>query len=40
MYPNVGHNAWEQTYDLSGMGKESEKYDPYDISIYDWLLTY
>lgn len=40
VYPNVGHNAWDITYDLSGMGQESEEYDPFDISIYDWLFTY
>ena len=40
VYPNVGHNAWDMTYDLSGMGKENESYDPYDISIYDWMLSY
>lgn len=40
VYPNVEHGSWSQTYDLSGMGKESEKYDPYDISMYDWLLTF
>jgi predicted peptidase len=40
VYPNVGHNAWDMTYDLSGMGQESEEYDPFDISIYDWLFTY
>jgi predicted peptidase len=40
VYPNLGHGGWSETYDLSGMGKESEKYDPYDISIYDWLLTF
>jgi predicted peptidase len=40
VYPNVGHNAWDITYDLSGMGKGSEKYDPYDVSVYDWMFTY
>ena len=40
VYPNEAHGTWSETYDLSGMGKQSEKYDPYDISIYDWLLTY
>lgn len=40
VYPNLGHGGWSETYDLSGMGTESKEYDPYDISIYDWLLTY
>ena len=28
------------TFDLTGMGKASPSHDPYDISIYDWLLSY
>ena len=40
VYPNLGHGGWSETYDLSGMGRESVKHDPYDVSIYDWLLTY
>jgi predicted peptidase len=40
VYPNIAHGGWHNTYDLTGMGKGSKKYDPYDISIYDWLLTY
>jgi len=40
MYPNAGHDVWDQTYDLSGMGKESKEYDPYNISIYDWLFNF
>ncbi|NJN26094.1 MAG: hypothetical protein HC819_09025 [Cyclobacteriaceae bacterium] len=40
IYPGVGHNSWDRTYDGSGMGKESKSYDPFDISIYDWFLQY
>ncbi|MFC1817349.1 dienelactone hydrolase family protein [Thermodesulfobacteriota bacterium] len=40
VYPDMEHGGWGNTYDLTGMGKGSGKYDPYDISIYDWLLTY
>jgi len=40
VFPDVDHGGWHSTYDLSGMGTESKDYDPFDISIYDWLLTY
>jgi predicted peptidase len=40
IYPGVDHGGWHNTYDLTGMGTESKKYDPYDISIYDWLLSF
>ena len=40
VYPDVDHGSWYQTYDLSGIGHGSEQYDPYDIGIYDWMLTY
>jgi len=40
IYPGIDHGGWHSTYDLTGMGTESEEYDPFDISIYDWLLTY
>ncbi|MEO1053269.1 MAG: PKD domain-containing protein [Bacteroidota bacterium] len=40
IYPGVGHNSWSRTYNLSGMGTESSAYDPFDMSIYDWLLQY
>jgi len=40
VYPDIDHGGWHNTYDLTGMGKGSDKYDPYDISIYDWLLAF
>lgn len=39
VYTGCGHNAWNKTYDLTGM-KSITTYDPYDVSIYDWLLKY
>lgn len=49
-YDGVGHNSWDRTYNLSGMNnfsvqsfkiaKETIKYDPFDISIYEWLLKH
>ncbi|MFC1948334.1 dienelactone hydrolase family protein [Chloroflexota bacterium] len=40
VFPGMGHGGWSETYSSSGMGTESEKYDPFDISIYDWLLSF
>lgn len=41
IYPGVGHNAWDMTYNLSGMNRSTDgKYDPYDVNIYDWLLQF
>ena len=40
IYPGVGHDSWTRTYDGSGMGQESEDYDPFDTSIYDWMFQY
>jgi predicted peptidase len=40
IYPGVGHNSWSMTYDGTGMGKESNEYDPYDKDIYSWMFQY
>ncbi len=40
IYPGVGHDSWRRTYDSSGMGTESLDYDPFDMSIYDWMFQY
>lgn len=40
LYPGVGHNSWARTYDGSGMGTERADYDPFDQSIYAWMLHY
>jgi predicted peptidase len=40
VYPDEWHLVWYQTYDSTGVGKTSGKYDPFDTSIYDWLFTY
>lgn len=41
-YPGVGHDAWDPTYDLSGMapGRTNPQRDPYDIDIYTWMLAH
>jgi F5/8 type C domain/Secretion system C-terminal sorting domain len=40
VYPGVGHDSWSRTFDGSGMGQEVPEYDPFDMSIYDWMLQY
>lgn len=40
MYPGVGHDSWTRTYNGSGMGDESDEYDPFNMSIYDWMFQY
>lgn len=40
LYPGVGHNSWSRTYDGSGMGSENTDFDPFTISIYDWMFKY
>jgi predicted peptidase len=40
VYPGEWHIVWDQTYDSSGIGTVSKKYDPFDITIYDWLFTF
>jgi len=39
VYPGVGHDSWSRTYDGSGIGSGSTEYDPFDISVYDWLFS-
>ncbi len=41
-YPNVGHNSWDRTYDLTGMrtGQTNPAYFPYDVDIYTWMLAH
>jgi len=40
LYPGYPHNAWDITYNLSGMGKEDPLYDPYTTDIYTWMLNH
>ncbi|MEH6762837.1 MAG: hypothetical protein V7687_16865 [Maribacter arcticus] len=40
IYPEVGHDSWPRTYDSSGMGTESLEYDPFDMTIYDWMFQF
>lgn len=40
IYPGVGHNSWSMTYDGTGMGTESNDYDAFNQSIYDWMFEF
>jgi predicted peptidase len=40
MYPQVGHDAWTETYDGTGMGREDPAYDPFKMDIYSWMLQF
>lgn len=40
IYNGVGHDSWSRTFDLSGMKLYDLKYNPFNESIYTWLLTY
>lgn len=40
VYAGAGHDVWTRTYNLSGMGTADPDYDPYDMSLYDWMLQY
>lgn len=40
VYPGAGHDVWKRTYDLSGLGTADPAYDPYDMSLYDWMFQY
>src|SRR5699024_9032372 len=40
IYPQIAHNCWSMTYDASGMGKESQAFDPFNEDIYSWMFQY
>jgi len=40
IYPGVGHDSWSITYDGTGMGTESNDYDKFSLSIYDWMFQF
>lgn len=40
LYPEMNHDSWTKTYDTTGTGEESTDYDPFDISIYDWMFLF
>ena len=42
IFLSVFHNAWDRTYDLTGMWPRyaSSDYDPYNVDIYTWMLQH
>ncbi|GAA5038642.1 hypothetical protein GCM10011506_36710 [Marivirga lumbricoides] len=40
VYNNVGHDVWTRTYNGEGMGTVDSKYDPFDMSLYDWMFQF
>ncbi|WP_074409078.1 MULTISPECIES: carboxylesterase family protein [Aquimarina] len=40
IYSGVGHDSWSRTYDNTGRGSGNSAYDPFDISIYEWMYLY
>ncbi len=40
VFPGLGHNIWGLVYSGSGMGLESQSYDAFNMSIYDWMFKY
>ncbi|WP_394746985.1 carboxylesterase family protein [Spongiimicrobium salis] len=40
IYPEVGHGSWARTYDSSGIGTENSNYDPFDMTIYEWMYQF
>ncbi|WP_106792487.1 dienelactone hydrolase family protein [Aquimarina sp. Aq78] len=40
IYSGVGHDSWSRTYDNTGKGSGNSAYDPFDISIYEWMYLY
>jgi len=40
IFPGVNHFSWPRVYDSSGIGTESNNYDPFRMTIYDWMLQY
>lgn len=40
IYPGAGHDVWTRTYNNEGIGQVADNYDPFETSIYDWMLLY
>ena len=40
LFPGVGHDAWTQTYNSTGIGHEDPSYDAFEMDIYTWMLQY
>lgn len=40
IYPGVTHDSWARTYNGTGMGDESEDYDAFNMTVWDWMYQY
>lgn len=40
LYPGIGHNSWDFTYEGTGMGKEDSEYDSFNETIYSWMFRH
>ena len=40
VYPKRGHDAWTQTYAMTGQGSERADYHPFDVNVNEWLLQH
>lgn len=38
VFENAGHDVWTRTYSGSGIGTADPDFDPFDKSLYDWML--
>ncbi len=40
VFPGQGHSVHDQVFSLAAMNTGDAQYDPYDQSVYDWLLSF
>jgi predicted peptidase len=40
VFPGQGHSVHNQVFSLAAMNSGDPEYDPYDQSVYDWLLSF
>jgi predicted peptidase len=40
VFPGQGHSVHDQVFSLAAMNSGDPEYDPYDQSVYDWLLSF
>jgi predicted esterase len=40
VYPKQGHDAWTETYTMTGQGYELAEYQPFNMDVFEWLLQH
>jgi predicted peptidase len=40
VFADAGHDVWTRTYSGSGIGTADDDFDPFNISLYEWMLQY